>query len=135
MTKIEVISEIYNDPENGFSSMIQTYKDARKVDKDITLQDVQEWFDKNIGRKTQLRGYNSFTPDGPYQEYQLDLFYFQDLNKESERKQPYGLLLIDPFSKYCQVVPVDTKQPDDVLEAIKQGFRLMEAKPDTIHSD
>jgi hypothetical protein len=37
--------------------------------------------------------------------------------------------MVDPFSKFCQVVPTDTKQPDDILNAIKECMKLMEAKP------
>ena len=33
-----------------------------------------------------------------------------------------GLLLVDIFTKFATVVPVKSKQADDILEAIKQGF-------------
>ena len=45
------------------------------------------------------------------------------------------LLMIDAFSKYIQVVPINTKTPEDVLEGIKELIKLMQAKPDTIYSD
>ena len=44
-------------------------------------------------------------------------------------------LMIDAFSKYIQVVPINTKTPEDVLEGIKELIKLMQAKPDTIYSD
>jgi hypothetical protein len=65
----------------------------------------------------------------------MDIFFFEDLSKETNTKQPYGLLMVDSFSKYCQVVPIKTKQVDDVLEGIKELIRLMQAKPDFIYSD
>ena len=74
MTKNEIISKIYHDP-SGFSSIKTTLDDARKVDKTITIEDVKDWFSKNVEKKNQLKGMNSFVAPHPYYEYQLDLFY------------------------------------------------------------
>ena len=43
--------------------------------------------------------------------------------------------MVDIFSKYCVVVPVKTKQPDDVLDGIKECIKQHQAKPDSIYSD
>ena len=40
--------------------MAKTLKFAQKYNKDVTLEDVKNWFVKNLGRKIQLKGYNSF---------------------------------------------------------------------------
>ena len=50
----------------------------------------------------------------------MDLLFSQDLSEETKVKQPYGLLAVDKFSKDCQVVPIQSKQIDDVLEGIKE---------------
>ena len=136
MVTIEnAIGKSYYDEEDGFGSMAKTLKDAKKYNNEVTLEDVKNWFAKHIGTKRQLRGYNSFVAQKSYQYYQTDIFFFEDLSKETETKQPYGLLMVDSFSKYCQVVPIKTKQVDDVLEGIKELFKLMQAKPDFIYSD
>lgn len=131
----ESISKAYYDEEDGFGSMAKTLKFAQKYNKDVTLEDVKNWFAKNLGRKIQLKGYNSFVAREAYQEYEMDLFFFEDLSKETKTKQPYGLLAVDKFSKYCQVVPIKSKQIDDVLEGIKEIIKLMQAKPDAIYCD
>ena len=41
-TNNETISKIYNDL-SGFGSIKQTFDEARKKDKSITLNDVKEW--------------------------------------------------------------------------------------------
>ena len=72
----KIISEIYYD-QAGFGSIATTYKDAKKKDASITMQDVKEWFQENVERKKQLSEYNAFiAPDINY-EYQLDLFLYQ----------------------------------------------------------
>ena len=63
-TKIETISKIYND-SSGFGSIKQTFEEARKKDKTITLNDVKEWKENNIVRKTNLKAYNSYIAAEP----------------------------------------------------------------------
>ena len=40
--KDKIISEVYYD-QAGFGSIATTYKDAKKKDASITMQDVKEW--------------------------------------------------------------------------------------------
>ena len=42
---------------------------------------------------------------------------------------------MDAFSKYRQVVPIGSKQVDDVLEGLKELMKLMQAKLYFIYSD
>jgi hypothetical protein len=49
-------------------------KFAQKYIKDVTLEDVKNWFAKNLSRKIQLKGYNSFVAREAYQEHDMDLF-------------------------------------------------------------
>ena len=76
--KDSVIDKIYHD-KAGFGSMKTTLDDARKIDKTITMDDVKKWFDKNVERKTNLKGYNSFVASEPKEEYQIDIMFFTDL--------------------------------------------------------
>ena len=71
--KDEIISKNYYDPA-GYGSIQETLADARKYDKTHTLQDVKKWKDKNLLRKTNLKGYNSFITNKPYEEFQIDVF-------------------------------------------------------------
>ena len=54
-------------------------------------------------QKKQLKGYNSFIAPYPNYEYQLDLFFINDL---PEQKIKIGLVLIDIFTKYAAVIPL-----------------------------
>lgn len=123
----KIIEKVYND---FYGSIKDTYNDARKLDKSIKYDDVRRWFEKNQVRKTNLRGFNSFIADHVKQEYQIDLFF---VNEDDDFK--VGLLIIDIFSKYITVVPLKTKQPDDVLQGLKDGFHNMGGKPESIYSD
>ena len=66
----------------GFSSIKDQLKSAQARDKSITLDDIKEWRNENLEKKTQLKGYNSFTADHAKQEYQMDLVFF-DMQDET----------------------------------------------------
>ena len=87
--KDKIISEVYYD-QAGFGSIATTYKDAKKKDASITMQDVKEWFQENVERKKQLSGYNSFIAPDINFEYQLDLFF---ISKNDLDNQKYRCLL------------------------------------------
>ena len=74
--KNDIISKIYFD-RSGFGSIQTTYKDAKAKEPTITLNEVKEWFKKNIEQKKQLRGQNSFIPPHPLYEFQMDLFFYK----------------------------------------------------------
>ena len=63
------------------------------------------------------------------------IFSSSKISKKTGQKQPSTLLMVDIFSKYCVVVPSKTKQPDDVLEGIKDCIKQHQAKPGSIYSD
>ena len=55
--KNKIIHDVCFSP-SGYSSIQNTYQEANKKDNSIRLADVKAWFDANIQRTTQLRGYN-----------------------------------------------------------------------------
>ena len=130
MNKNDIISKVYHDPA-GFGSNAATLEDANKFDPSITLQDIKEWKSKNIERKTNLKGFNSFIAEKPFQEFQIDLFFLPDLKEDAIG----GLLFIDIFTKYVVVIPLHSKLPNEILDALKNGFSKMGGKPETMYSD
>ena len=120
LTKEEAIETSCSDPA-GFGSLKLTLADAKTYNPDVTLDDVKKWKEKNILNKQKYRGYNSFIASKPFEEFQIDLMFFSDLKQEINT----GLILVDIFSKFCQVIPIKSKQINDVLEGLKKGFEQM----------
>ena len=97
---------------------------------------MKKWKERNTERKTNLRGFNSFVVDKPFEEFQMDLAFFFDLNKETNDKTYLGILLmVDIFTKYTAVVLIKTNTIPDILEAIKECLKKMGGQPETIYSD
>ena len=106
MTKYDgLIKKIYYDPA-GFGTVQETYKEVKKLDSTIKVSDVKDWYERNIDRKKQLRGFNSYISKGPRDEYEVDLF---DVNYLGQKEFPFGLLAIDNFTKFMWVIPLKGK--------------------------
>lgn len=131
MNKASVISGIYYD-RAGYGSIKTTWQDAKKKDSSITIKNVRDWFSNNIEQKKEQRGYNSFITPHAHFEYQLDLFFINDL---PDQKFKVGLIMIDHFSKYMVVVPIKTKTEGDVASGILEAFNKMKHKPKMLYTD
>ena len=131
LSKDDVIKNVYYDP-SGFSSRKNTLETARKRDKTITKEDVDNFMLKNTDKKKQQRGYNSFIAPYPKYEYQLDLFFINDLPKQTSK---IGMLLIDIFTKQAVVYPLQGKDVNDILTGLLEGMVALGGRPEIIYSD
>ena len=85
--KIKIIEQVYTDP-GGYGSINETYKDAKEKDSTITLNNIRQWFAKNIVRQNNLRRYNTFVAKSPHQEIAVDLFLLLiDIKKKTKNTQ------------------------------------------------
>jgi len=131
MDKDKIIEKVYNDPL-GFGSHHNTLKDARKLDPTITLQDIAKWKMIIQKEKHNLKGYNSFIPKEAYDEYQIDLFF---MNDPPDQDYKVGLLMVDIFTKYTEVIPLRDKSEGSILSGLMEGFNKMDHKPQNVYSD
>ena len=116
--------------ELGYQSINNLYKEAKKEDNNMTLNYVRDWYQHFKTIKTQLKGQNSFIAPEPYYEYQIDLFFLTD-----QPKPNIGLACIDIFTKYAVVVPLNSKQTEDITDGLYKSIKLMRKKPKTLYTD
>ena len=111
----KTIKEAWTDQERGFGSKNSLLRDAKQMDPVITADDVNDWWDRNRERKNKMYAYNSFVAPHALYELQVDLFYYKYKQKQNENQPKqnkdgaYGILAVDPFTKYIWVEPVDRK--------------------------
>ena len=86
--------------------------------------DVQKWRVENYNLEKRPRKFNSWVANRAKEEYQADLFFFDDLKQRDEEPAKYnaGLLVVDTFSKKIAVVPVEGKKAGDLGDALKKAF-------------
>ena len=75
---------------------------------------------------------NSFMAPHPFYEYQLDLFFINDL---ANQKIKIGMVTIDVFTKFSAVVPITSKSEGDVAAGLLECLEKMGHKPEIIYSD
>ena len=106
----EVIKGIY---ETQFGTAYEAYKNAFKKDSSIRLQDVKDYLSSRQGKQTHFRyeKYNSFVSTGANFEYDVDLM---DLGTNVPGYR-YGFIAVDGFSKMASAIPIENKQPDEII--------------------
>ena len=126
-----IISSVYFD-KSGYGSKKITLADAKEKDKSITMNDIDKFFKDNVEQKKQLKGYNSFVAPHANYEYQIDLFFINDL---PDQKFKVGMICIDIFTKYMVVVPISSKKEGDVAAGLLECLHKMKATPKIIYTD
>lgn len=138
--KNQVLKKIYLDPKNpaSFSSPYKLYNASVKMNKDITLRDVERWLETQNAYTLYRQTFKRFprrkvvTPGVGYQ-YQADLLDYQGISKDN-RNTRFLLTIIDCFSRFALAVPLKSKQGKDVCEALKTAFSSM-GKPVKLQTD
>ena len=133
-TKDDIIEKVYTDP-SGFGSIKNTFNDAYKLDKSITLGDVKLWIEKNTLKKTNLKGYNSYVSPSPHHEYQIDLFFMSDLKNEEQQQFKLAMCAIDSFTRFLTIVPLKSKNEANFLAGLMECFKDLGGKPKVIYAD
>ena len=132
--KQKIIAEIYFD-RSGFGSKNTTLKDAKAKDKNITKEDVDEFFRKNVEIKKKQRGSNSFVAPHNHHTYQVDIFFISTKDLKVKQEFRAGLVCIDVLSKFATVVPVKRKITKSVINGTKTALEKMGKNPKIIYSD
>ena len=134
--KERIIKEVYEDKEQGYGSIKDTFKQAVKKDPSIKLDDVKKYLDKQSFRQTQFtyKKFNSYISPGPMYELEVDLVDFTEKAKQNDGFR-YGLVAIDNFTKFAWVVPMKGKKAYNCIEAMKEIIEKFGGPPKQLYSD
>ena len=108
------------------------------------MADVKKWRIENYNLEKRPRKFNSWVANRPFEEFQADLFFFDDLRQRENApkgkvKEPVdyvaGLLVVDTFSKKIAVVPIEGKNKEDLGAALEKAFKRMGGKPEMLYTD
>ena len=132
-TKDETIARVYDDFA-GHGDLLDTYRKAKKLDPTITMKDVANWRERNLDKKKQLHGYNSFVASAPKEEYQLDMWFMRDNPDLDDYKLP-ALIMVDIFTKMTFAIAIDNKNSESVEKGVRQMMTWMKGTPETLYTD
>ena len=117
---------------------------AQRDDRSVTMEDVKKWRIENYNLEKRPRKFNSWVANRAFEEFQADLFFFDDLRQREKApvdktKEPVdyvaGLLVVDTFSKKIAVVPIEGKNKEDLGAALDKAFKQMGGKPEMLYTD
>ena len=103
-------------------------------DSSIRLQDVNSYLSKrdDIQVKSKPRGSNSFVSPGATFEFEIGIMDM--LARDGGEGVRYGTVAIDNFIKIAEVIPIENRQPIELISALNLIFRSM-GKPTQLYSD
>ena len=117
--KGNILRKIYYN-EDGFGSINETYKEAKKQLNSITIEDTKQWLEKQKGRQTKAyKGFNSYVADEPLEEIQIDLVIFTDSAPDNNGFK-YAFDAVGIFTKMLWAVPIKDKKPEESTRAFKE---------------
>ncbi len=113
----KTIRRVYHGKDGGRTAY-KTDLDAKAIDPRITLDWTRDWCKRNGERTRQIGGAkNSYVAPRAYHEFQGDLFYITEKQFQIQ-DYPYGLSVIDVFSKFAVVIPLKERKAKDIMPAI-----------------
>ena len=68
----------------------------------------------------------------PYQEYQLDLLFIKHL---PDQNYDMAMLCTDPFTKYCAIVPIKSKNESELALGFIECMNNMGKPPKVVYTD
>jgi len=123
----------------AFSGKEKLFREARKQNKKIKLNDVEKWLcsqstytlHKSARVNFKTRRVIVYKID---EQWQMDLV---DLSKLSRYNSSYKYILvcIDIFSKYAWIVPLKSKSASELKEAIQTIFDKDQRQPEVLQTD
>ena len=118
LSRRRAVEEAYTDPRTGLGSMANTLKAARLQNPFVTREDVKAYFETLRDRQDRpQRGYNSFVPQEPMHEVQVDLAF---MSAFGGKPYPYLLVAIDSFSKKVAAEPLKDRNATTTAAAMRK---------------
>ena len=131
----DIIRKIFYDVRDGFGSVEETWKAAKKQNPQITKAIVRDFIKRQaIRQKKKEPKWNSWVAREALQTIQIDLAEMpKRIFGESEFK--YALFAYDVFSKKLAVVPLKTKSSEVTAKVLEQIFEEDIGLPLQVYTD
>ena len=102
------------------------------------MEDIKKWRVENFNLEKRPRKFNSWVANRAAEEYQADLFFFDDLRHREKVKEGdatrtarepvgynAGMLVVDTFSEKIAALPLNRKTGENRRPALELAFKHM----------
>jgi len=133
----QLVTDTYNNPEEGFLSAVKLYKKLKATHKNITLSQVQKFVseqqaDQLTKQDKRPKQYNTVWVNEPGENVEIDLMIY---DRYEWNHYKYILNCIDVHSRYLVSVPLTNRKAETIVEALKKAFKEFGAFPNSINAD
>jgi transposase InsO family protein len=141
-SKDNVLKSIYYDEENpsSYGGVKKLYISAKKLNPEITLNDVQKWLSSQITytiHKPVIRKFkrNPVLVSRVGEEWMADLTDMSQVANHNDGVK-YLMCVIDVLSKHSWVELVKNKRPETIIKAFENIFKdIHKRKPEKLQTD
>ena len=117
-----------------FGGVDKVYRKLKEQKHNVTRKQVQEFINKQslsqINKKN--RGFQSWMPHKPLQEFQIDLIYL--MNPTLNEGYKYGFVAIDAFTKIGHIELMKKRDTKAITDAFQKILDVM-GTPESVYSD
>ena len=128
----QILSKVYHDLERGYGNAKSLYEQAKEEGAVITVEEAKNFMKKQSKKTKKYQNYNSYLVPYARTEFQIDILDMNNFKQEGQER--YGLLVVDAFSGFAYIHPMENKNSEDVLKALKATFKVV-GEPIEIFSD
>ena len=119
--KEKSIHNIYYNRVSGFGSILDTTRQAKEKDVNITYNDVSKYLNGLKHKQTHFKYNKYISLISPNILFEIEIDLIDLASKATENYgYRYGVVGIDNFSKYAHVVPTKSKTAEDIADAVEQ---------------
>lgn len=141
-TQQDLLKSIYYDPKQGLRGIQSLYRAAKNKDTSITLNQVKDYIKKQevhqVFSQPKFKSY-PLASAGPFTRLQMDLLDVSNEIPRMNNQVKFLMCVIDVYSRYGFILPLKSKNENDVINAFKSiiheiGFKF-KVIPDQIDCD
>ena len=128
---------LWNDPLTGLTGIQNIYKEAKKIDKNITLKRVKDILDKQHSAQlhkkvVKPRNYYPITALYENEITQIDLMDMKDISTKNKNYN-WLFVCVDVYTRKGYIFPMKNKSTKNIIESFNKLF--LKVKPKKIMCD
>ena len=120
----ELLKSLYYNPESGLSAVTKLYKQAKTIDKSLTIKKVKEWLKNQetnqVLSKRKIKHEYPIVAYWPFQKLQIDLMDVSNSSPKTNGNNHFIFIAIDVYSRYAFCIPIKSKSEIDCSNAFYQ---------------
>lgn len=123
----ELLHSLYYNPDVGLYGIDKLYRQAKVIDKTITIKKVKEWLKNQetnqVLSRRKVKHEYPLTANWPFEKVQLDLLDLSNNSPGSNGNYKFLFTVIDVYSRFVICIPIKKKEEKECTDALIQALQ------------